>query len=380
MSSFTKSGRSSRMWRKLAKPAPASSTETRTSEPMLRTAARKRRVVLDRDVLGHLEHRRSAGTAQATPQAVALEEEIGRHVEAQPPVARQLVGLGDRGGQAGLLEFEAQADRIGVGEAAIRAGPVVEPGQRLMADRRPWRDRRSAGRPDRMRRTHEDTLRARPGPRRAAAGRGSPAPGAPRRPPRTTRGPAADERGSGIPSADCVQTTIAPSIAVLVRSGMIAIAVGSSPTTRRRVVPKPASQGPTHGPAPTRSAQPAVSSAGSGLLTRTRTSTEMSRARGTAWPAASRATTRTLVRPAIRLSSSQIAWAVASAVPSASRWLRAVACSAHSCSRSARVRAVDLTWSVRSTLRRRSSWWSRRVSSRFRTRSSTSAGSNGLVR
>ena len=56
MSSFTKSGRSSRMCRKLAKPAPASSTAIRTSAPTLSHRGADGLVVLDGDVLGHLEH------------------------------------------------------------------------------------------------------------------------------------------------------------------------------------------------------------------------------------------------------------------------------------------------------------------------------------
>ena len=69
-----------------------------------------------------------------------------------------------------------------------------------------------------------------------------------------------------MPSTASVQTTIAPSIAALVRKGMIAIAVGRSPVTRRRLSPKPACHGPTHGPDPTRSAQPAVSPVGNGAV------------------------------------------------------------------------------------------------------------------
>ena len=123
-----------------------------------------------------------------------------------------------------------------------------------------------------------------------------------------------------MPSTASVQTTIAPSIAVLVRSGMIAIAVGGSPGTRRRDEPKPASQGRPTVRRRRAPPSPTVSAGGQGAVHPDADVDGCRRARaGTACPAASRATISTLVRPVIRLSSSQTAWAVASAVPRASR-------------------------------------------------------------
>ena len=116
-----------------------------------------------------------------------------------------------------------------------------------------------------------------------------------------------------MPSAASVQTTIAPSMAVLVRSGSMAIAVDGlgGDTPQRRAEAAFVRADPGSCPDPLRPAD--------GELRRQRAVHAdadvdgSSRASGTACPAASMATTSTPVSPVIALSSSQTAWAVASA-------------------------------------------------------------------
>ena len=61
------------MWRKLANPAPASSTAIRTSDAEDRHRATEDLVVLDGDMFGHLEHNRTRSRREIAP-AAPLEE------------------------------------------------------------------------------------------------------------------------------------------------------------------------------------------------------------------------------------------------------------------------------------------------------------------
>ena len=82
MSSLMKSGASRRMWRRLAKPAPASSIASRT--PRARggaSACVERVVVLDRRVLGHLDHDPRSGR----PSRAASERGRDRVPERRSP-------------------------------------------------------------------------------------------------------------------------------------------------------------------------------------------------------------------------------------------------------------------------------------------------------
>ena len=266
MSSFTKSGRSSRMWRKLRE----AGAGVVHGDPDLAADARhgraERAVVLDRDVLGHLEHGRPALGSQAVAAAAGRSSSrSGEHIQAQPAGPGRSRRRREGGGQAGRLELQAEAH--GAASAKRRSGRV--PSSNLVSASwptvGPTPDRRSAGRPARTRccsSTASSSPRTSPRRCRARIPGASSADATAPKDSRTGSRPARKV----MPSTASVQTTIAPSIAVLVRRGMIAIAVGASLGTRRSVDPKPASHGPTHGPAPTRSAHPTVRPRGRGTV------------------------------------------------------------------------------------------------------------------
>ena len=197
MSSFTKSGRSSRMWRKLAKPAPASSTATRTSRPSARHRRAERGVVLDRDVLGHLEHGRAdARVAGNPPGDGRSSSRSGRDIQAEPAGSGQTRRRREGGGQSRPTRARDRGPTAAA--SANRRSGRVPSSNRVSAS---WPDRRPGRQvDDRL----EDRLeraaargwpRARRGSRRVAVGRGSRGRAGPRPRRRRTRGPAVGRRG-----------------------------------------------------------------------------------------------------------------------------------------------------------------------------------------
>jgi hypothetical protein len=102
--------------------------------PHARHRGSHRRVILDRHVLGHFEDHGARPTADAVHEALPLEQQVRRDVQAQPAGTREAGRCRQRCREAGRLEFEAKADGVGVGKSSVRTRTVVEPGQRLMAD------------------------------------------------------------------------------------------------------------------------------------------------------------------------------------------------------------------------------------------------------
>ena len=76
-SSFTNCGRSSRMWRRLANPAPASSTATRRSRRSSGQRGAEGGVVVDRRMLGQFEDDRPIGRTEQARQPPSLEDKVG---------------------------------------------------------------------------------------------------------------------------------------------------------------------------------------------------------------------------------------------------------------------------------------------------------------
>ncbi len=200
----------------------------------------------------------SSTTGRACParhvaEQTPLEQQVRRDVEAQPAATLEMPRGGDGRREARRLEFEAQAHRLGVCEASVRAGAIVKARERFVARRsRPSRDRGLAGTRERTRR-RRGPLRGHRGPVRDAGGTSSREQGAQKPRPRTTRASAVGTARNGMPSATSVQTTIAPSMAVLVRIGTMAIAVSGMAATapqrtsrtrprtaRPRALPRPA--------------------------------------------------------------------------------------------------------------------------------------------
>ena len=108
------------MWRKLENPAPASSIATRTPSPSWPIASPEGAVVGDGRVLGDLEDDGRARPTQDATQALGVEDEVGRDVQAEPATG-QRGALGECRLERRDLELDPEADRLGVGEPALAA-------------------------------------------------------------------------------------------------------------------------------------------------------------------------------------------------------------------------------------------------------------------
>ena len=127
-------GASSTTWRRLAKPAPASSTARLTVGPEARDRAADRRVVVDLGVLGDLEHDPARPIGEERGQLARVEDHVRRDVQAEPGVRRQRLGGVERGRETGDLELEPETHRVRVGDHPIGRRAVGEAGERLVAD------------------------------------------------------------------------------------------------------------------------------------------------------------------------------------------------------------------------------------------------------
>ena len=104
-------------------------------DPDLVDPAAEGRVVLDRLVLGDLEHDRARpGLPEEVGEAGRVVEQGRRDVDVEPGVARQACGGGQGRLQRRELQLDAEADRGRGGEMRVGRDAVGEPGQRLEPD------------------------------------------------------------------------------------------------------------------------------------------------------------------------------------------------------------------------------------------------------
>src|SRR3954471_2802244 len=120
-SSLRMSGFTRVTWRKEAKPEPTSSTATRTPSAQAIEVAGEGHVVLDRLVLGDLDHQWAVGPVAGDHEGqLFLLQHGGGEVQCQVAAGREPVRVGfQRELDHGELELDAHVDRVGVEEAAL---------------------------------------------------------------------------------------------------------------------------------------------------------------------------------------------------------------------------------------------------------------------
>lgn len=96
----------------------------------------ERVVVGDRHVLGDFQDDRCRRLTQQVGQPVAVEHQVGRHVQAEEHAGRQLARGGERRREGRGFELEPKPDGRGIREVTIRPRAVGEASQGLVADGR----------------------------------------------------------------------------------------------------------------------------------------------------------------------------------------------------------------------------------------------------